>query len=152
MLRRLEAIIHWTRMHLGAVMNWGPSINVYSWNVFDPNLAIVNRLLHSIFSYILLCISSLPVSLSMKPLTFVLRFHSPGASIRHSILSQQFRKMGTSQTQLPQRLDEENNPDYTPRRFYPARVGEILNSKFQLISKLGWGTGSTVWLAQNVKR
>ena len=40
-------------------------------------------------------------------------------------------------------LEEEHNPDYDPKRFYPARVGETIR-KYQIISKLGWGTGSTV--------
>ncbi len=48
-------------------------------------------------------------------------------------------------------LDEERNPDYDSRRFYPARIGDIIQ-KYQIISKLGWGTGSTVWLAQDMNR
>lgn len=48
-------------------------------------------------------------------------------------------------------LEEEENPDYDPRRFYPARVREIIH-KYEIISKLGWGTGSTVWLAKDVNR
>lgn len=48
-------------------------------------------------------------------------------------------------------LEEESNPDYDPRRFYPARVGEIIQ-KYKIVSKLGWGTNSTVWLAKDVSR
>lgn len=48
-------------------------------------------------------------------------------------------------------LEEERNPDYDPKRFYPARVGGTVQ-KYELISKLGWGTASTVWLAKYVKR
>ena len=48
-------------------------------------------------------------------------------------------------------LEEECNPDYDPNRFYPARVGEVLQN-YQIVSKLGWGTGSTVWLAKDIKR
>lgn len=48
-------------------------------------------------------------------------------------------------------LEEEGNPDYNSRRFYPARVGETIHN-YQIVSKLGWGTGSTVWLARDVKR
>jgi hypothetical protein len=44
-------------------------------------------------------------------------------------------------------LEEEENPDYDPKRFYPARVGETIQ-KYQIVSKLGWGTSSTVWLAK----
>ena len=48
-------------------------------------------------------------------------------------------------------LEEEGNPGYDPRRFYPTRVGETIQ-KYQIISKLGWGTGSTVWLAKDINR
>ncbi|KZF23939.1 kinase-like protein [Xylona heveae TC161] len=40
-------------------------------------------------------------------------------------------------------LEEERNPDYDPRRFYPARAGEVIRN-YRLNSKLGWGTGSTI--------
>ncbi|KFZ00462.1 hypothetical protein V500_01055 [Pseudogymnoascus sp. VKM F-4518 (FW-2643)] len=49
-------------------------------------------------------------------------------------------------------LEEEQNPDYDPKRFYPARIGETINGKYQIISKLGFGTGSTVWLAEEMNR
>lgn len=49
-------------------------------------------------------------------------------------------------------LEEEQNPDYDPKRFYPARIGEAINGKYQIISKLGFGTGSTVWLAEEMNR
>jgi len=48
-------------------------------------------------------------------------------------------------------LEEEENPDYDPKRFYPARVGQTIN-KYQIVSKLGWGTDSTVWLAKETGR
>jgi len=61
--------------------------------------------------------------------------------------------MNTSSHLLPADapLEEEKNPDYDPRRFYPARVGETIQ-KCEIVSKLGWGTGSTVWLAKDVNR
>lgn len=43
-------------------------------------------------------------------------------------------------------IEEERCVSYDPKTFYPARVGETLGN-YKLISKLGWGTGSTVWLA-----
>ena len=45
-------------------------------------------------------------------------------------------------------IDEEGNPGYDPRRFYPARVGDTIQ-KYRIVSKLGWGTGSTVWLVKD---
>ncbi|ROT38366.1 hypothetical protein SODALDRAFT_332934 [Sodiomyces alkalinus F11] len=36
--------------------------------------------------------------------------------------------------------------------FYPANPGEILNNKYELITKVGWGSSSTVWFAREVNR
>ncbi|KAJ2895357.1 hypothetical protein MKZ38_006628 [Zalerion maritima] len=47
-------------------------------------------------------------------------------------------------------LEEERYPNYDPCSYYPARVGEVLKGKYKLISKLGWGMASTIWLAQDV--
>ncbi|CAH0025935.1 unnamed protein product [Clonostachys rhizophaga] len=47
---------------------------------------------------------------------------------------------------------EEKTPDYHPDRFYPARLGQILNQRYQLVTKLGFGANSTVWLARDLHR
>lgn len=49
-----------------------------------------------------------------------------------------------------QLVEEEKTPYYSPKRFYPARLGEILDDRYQLATKLGYGTGSTVWLARDL--
>ncbi|CAP99560.1 Pc22g22720 [Penicillium rubens Wisconsin 54-1255] len=55
---------------------------------------------------------------------------------------------------IPQQelVDEEVCPDYNPATFYPAKPGEVLAKKFQLIVKIGWGSQSTVWLARDISR
>ncbi|KPM35413.1 hypothetical protein AK830_g11163 [Neonectria ditissima] len=37
-------------------------------------------------------------------------------------------------------VDEETVPGYQPEVFYPANPGDVLNGKFELLAKLGWGT------------
>jgi serine/threonine-protein kinase SRPK3 len=49
-----------------------------------------------------------------------------------------------------QLLEEEKTPYYRPDRFYPTRLGEILNQRYQVVTKLGYGSGSTVWLARDL--
>ncbi|KAK9860788.1 hypothetical protein MYU51_006055 [Penicillium brevicompactum] len=57
---------------------------------------------------------------------------------------------------LPSRIDpsllveEENSPYYDPFHFYPARIGEILNDRYQIATKLGHGSRSSVWLARDL--
>jgi len=55
---------------------------------------------------------------------------------------------------IPQQelVDEEFCPDYNSATFYPAKPGEILAKKFQLLVKIGWGSQSTVWLARDISR
>jgi hypothetical protein len=43
--------------------------------------------------------------------------------------------------------DVEDLDDYSVNGYHPAHVGEILDSKYVLLKKLGWGHFSTVWLA-----
>ena len=49
-------------------------------------------------------------------------------------------------------VEEEKTPFYRPDRFYPARLGQILGARYQLATKLGYGSGSTVWLARDLHR
>lgn len=49
-------------------------------------------------------------------------------------------------------VDEKLCPDYNSAIFYPAKPGEVLAKKFQLLVKIGWGSQSTVWLARDVSR
>ncbi|KAJ5247877.1 hypothetical protein N7468_002860 [Penicillium chermesinum] len=53
---------------------------------------------------------------------------------------------------IPQRdlVDEEICPDYNSATFYPANPGQVLARRFQLLVKIGWGSQSTVWLAQDI--
>ncbi|KND93317.1 Serine/threonine-protein kinase SRPK [Tolypocladium ophioglossoides CBS 100239] len=48
-------------------------------------------------------------------------------------------------------IDEELLPGDRLRYFHPTQPGEILDGRFKTIAKLGFGTGSTVWLAENLK-
>jgi hypothetical protein len=49
------------------------------------------------------------------------------------------------------KIEEETLPDYLPVRFYPVRIGEIRNSRYQVVGKLGFGMTSTVWLSRGLK-
>ncbi|KAI5282753.1 hypothetical protein KEM54_002619 [Ascosphaera aggregata] len=50
------------------------------------------------------------------------------------------------------RLEEENNSNYEAKKFYPAKIYELLNSRYQIVAKLGYGATSTVWLARDLKQ
>ncbi|UNI24803.1 hypothetical protein JDV02_010525 [Purpureocillium takamizusanense] len=42
-------------------------------------------------------------------------------------------------------------PEYRPEHFYPVRLGEVFNDRFQTVAKLGYGSSSTIWLARDLQ-
>ncbi|KAL2786919.1 hypothetical protein BJX66DRAFT_311954 [Aspergillus keveii] len=50
-----------------------------------------------------------------------------------------------------ERVDEEICPGYDSKRLYPARPGEVLANRYQILVKVGWGVSSTVWLARDMR-
>jgi hypothetical protein len=46
-------------------------------------------------------------------------------------------------------IEEETLPNYNANAFYPARINEVLNGRYQIVLKLGFGVTSTVWLARD---
>ena len=49
-----------------------------------------------------------------------------------------------------QLCEEETIPEYDPTHYYPAQLGEIFKERFQILSKLGFGSSSTIWLARDL--
>jgi serine/threonine-protein kinase SRPK3 len=49
------------------------------------------------------------------------------------------------------KLEEEAFSWYSPKKFYSARIGEVLHDKYQVITKLGHGTASTTWLCRDLQ-
>jgi serine/threonine-protein kinase SRPK3 len=43
-----------------------------------------------------------------------------------------------------QLIEEEGMPEYNPEHFYPVRLGEVFNHRFQTVAKLGYGSSSTI--------
>jgi hypothetical protein len=50
-----------------------------------------------------------------------------------------------------QRIEEETIPDYIALRYYPTRIGQVFQDRYQVVGKLGFGTSSTAWLARDMK-
>ncbi|MCJ1255267.1 hypothetical protein MMC24_003083 [Lignoscripta atroalba] len=49
-----------------------------------------------------------------------------------------------------QKIEEERVPNYKAERFYPVQLGEVFESRYQVVAKLGFGTTSTVWLCRDL--
>ncbi|KAI1751061.1 protein kinase [Xylaria castorea] len=48
-------------------------------------------------------------------------------------------------------IQEESLPAYKAERFYPVRLGEVFKSRYQIVTKLGYGTASTIWLCWDLE-
>ncbi|KAF2216963.1 hypothetical protein CERZMDRAFT_93029 [Cercospora zeae-maydis SCOH1-5] len=46
-------------------------------------------------------------------------------------------------------LEEQTLPRFHDRPYYPMELGQTLHSRYSIISKLGYGASSTVWLARD---
>ncbi|KAM0713517.1 hypothetical protein Q7P37_010479 [Cladosporium fusiforme] len=70
---------------------------------------------------------------------------------KQAILPRTFPTDGFSLLPKEERFDEESLVGYKAEEYYPLRLGEVFNSKYQVVAKLGFGTTSTVWLCRNLQ-
>ncbi|EWG53616.1 CMGC/SRPK protein kinase [Fusarium verticillioides 7600] len=47
--------------------------------------------------------------------------------------------------------EEEEIPGYEASRFYPVEIGEVFRGRYQAVTKLGYGSSSTIWLARDLR-
>ncbi|BDD63615.1 hypothetical protein MAP00_008485 [Monascus purpureus] len=62
-----------------------------------------------------------------------------------------FPTSGFEVIETDQLVEEEELPDYRADRFYPVQLGEVFHDRYQVITKLGFGSSSTTWLARDLK-
>ena len=73
-------------------------------------------------------------------------------------ISKGTKRTYTSSSQLPQALnptipiEEETLPSYEPTSYYPVTPGHVFQNRYKTLTKVGWGTCSTVWLARDLNR
>lgn len=47
-------------------------------------------------------------------------------------------------------VEEEAWPWYRPEEFYPVKIGDVFQAKYQVVGKLGYGGYGTVWLCRDL--
>ena len=62
----------------------------------------------------------------------------------------QFPTLGFVKIDLAKKIEEERLPSYVAEKYYPVSIGEIFASRYQVISKLGYGMSSTTWLCRDL--
>lgn len=60
----------------------------------------------------------------------------------------QFPPDGFELVDAARMIEEETLPTYSPARYYPVRLGQIFQDRYQVVGKVGYGGSSTVWLAR----
>ncbi|XP_041093068.1 SRSF protein kinase 3 [Polyodon spathula] len=48
--------------------------------------------------------------------------------------------------------EQEDPTDYCRGGYYPVKIGDLFNSRYHVVRKLGWGHFSTVWLCWDIHR
>ena len=48
-------------------------------------------------------------------------------------------------------VEEEQLEEYNDDHYYPVQIGDVYDTQYQVLGKLGFGTTSTVWLGRNLK-
>ena len=51
-----------------------------------------------------------------------------------------------------EKVEEETHEAVPKNRYYPVHIGEVIQNKYQVLGKLGYGLGSTVWLANDFRQ
>lgn len=47
-------------------------------------------------------------------------------------------------------LEEEDLPGYSPHHYFPVKIADVYDERYQMLSKLGYGVTSTVWLCRDM--
>ncbi|GAW21458.1 hypothetical protein ANO14919_109770 [Xylariales sp. No.14919] len=48
-------------------------------------------------------------------------------------------------------IEEEGMSVYKPEIFYPVRLGEVFQNRYQVVAKIGFGSSSTIWLGHDLR-
>jgi len=111
-------------------------------------------------SHKLLQLRNLPIQFSWPYLCHPPRFarllrqllpHRMASSLQPSSQSLRFPSSGFKVIESSISVEEESIPNYKAQRYYPVRIREVFNKRYQVIGKLGYGSSSTVWLCRDLR-
>ncbi|KAH7317229.1 kinase-like protein [Rhexocercosporidium sp. MPI-PUGE-AT-0058] len=63
----------------------------------------------------------------------------------------EFQSTGFKAIDPSQMVEEERLPFYNCNHYYPMRIGEVLKDRYQVLTKVGYGTSSNVWLCRDLR-
>ena len=71
--------------------------------------------------------------------------------VRSASPLRRFPSSGFKMISNAQKVEEENWDWYGPGLFYPVHIGEVFQSRYQVLGKLGYGSRSTAWLCRDLR-
>ena len=74
-----------------------------------------------------------------------------GCARRMSVQPHTFPSNGFKLLPKHDKFEEERLIGYKAENFYPVRLGEVFESRYQVVAKLGFGTTSTVLLCRDLQ-
>ena len=66
-------------------------------------------------------------------------------------LPRSFNASGFALLDPATKIEEERMPAYEKGLYYPVRLGNVYYSRYQVLSKLGFGANSTVWFCRDLQ-
>jgi hypothetical protein len=105
---------------------------------FSSNLSIPQHSFEHLLQQLAVVMRAFATSCRTVPKLAVRPLNSGIQSCRHihTVPEQQF-------------FEEQTLRKYQQKRYYPVRIGDVLNDRYKIITKLGFGAYSTVWLARD---
>lgn len=67
------------------------------------------------------------------------------------LVPRKFPTSGFVELKHSEKIEEEELPLYVAENYYPTQIGEVFASRYQVVSKLGYGTSSTTWLCRDLQ-
>ncbi|KAK8143709.1 hypothetical protein G3M48_006846 [Beauveria asiatica] len=92
-----------------------------------------------------------PSRFILAPQTLLQRFDPPIHARAMSTQPKVFPTVGFETLPTDKPIEEENLPNYKAERYYAAHIGQVLHDRYQIVGKLGFGGGSTVWACRDLK-
>lgn len=75
----------------------------------------------------------------------------PSDSLSPPSSAREFPTSGFELLHDPEVLEEEKWAWYSPNTWYNVKIGEVLHDRYQVITKVGFGTASINWLCRDLE-
>jgi hypothetical protein len=77
--------------------------------------------------------------------------YGSAASRPRDVVPRVFPTTGFTVIPTSETVEEEHWAWYTPQSFYPVGISDVLQSKYQVLYKLGYGTTATAWMCRDLR-